>query len=566
MAKNNDKTWPAVDLDQVRLLKAGRLERSDSSNVSLRDGLVFLKKFAAREKRLTALVAFLIVAQTMLELVLVTTGRRHLESSWPSSYLTALFAGAALGYGLVSYWAIRLEKTVIIKVINSLRAKWFKLFLTKRLKENNLQEKGGLIAKISYHLPLLSTGLSNSLFGAVRIVGLLLTLLAICLYWGPSFLWPFFVGVFGLAISGLAGYLVARRYIIQETTFYSKIIKTVDSAISDWKFVKNYRREQSIFSDFNRLVEYDSYFRVRRDIWLKFGSVILFIIILAAGFLTNTGSGSWGTFYSSISSDNKFAAIVISLYLSRLIYEGLRVGLYSIPFSLGLSLSIPPSSPGPWRKQRKASFGAIIFTSSKVRFFKAGKYYKDLSFRFEKGGRYLVRGDKRSGKTALAQMITGQADYLRRAWHISLDGKRHLYKEFFQSHTGFFYLDPGLSTGRSILEMATGKEKGAITDGDFTSVNNILKSEPVLAGVFFGISDWRSSAVRFQYGSLNSLIMQVIYCLKSRPALISVDNYWLDKDDREIDAILSILDRRLPDSVIVRFSSVRTGIVADYDI
>ena len=86
MAKNNDKTWPAVDLDQVRLLKAGRLERSDSSNVSLRDGLVFLKKFAAREKRLTALVAFLIVAQTMLELVLVTTGRRHLESLMATSF------------------------------------------------------------------------------------------------------------------------------------------------------------------------------------------------------------------------------------------------------------------------------------------------------------------------------------------------------------------------------------------------------------------------------------------------------------------------------------------------
>lgn len=550
-----------MEKEQINLLKRRRTSRWD--NVRLRPtrrNLNYLKKFFLTQKKLTFFVVFSLFIQGILEIFLIVASHRYLGGNADiyslignKNLIIFIFLGILI-YLIASFLAIKSERTIVIRLINDLRLKWFKLSLAKPTGELSLEQHGSLLAKISYHLPLLASGLSNSLASLIRWLVLIFIFIFLSIIFGLKFLWLALAAIVFSFLIGAGGFLVSRNYVIKETTFYSQIIKTVDFSLTDWHFTKTFNREKEAIKDFTELVNFDSYFRVWRDLWLRFSASIVFIILILLSWLVSFYNQQIINFLS-VNSSSSFILIIFLIYFSRLLYESLRIGLYSIPFTFGLALSVPRKNPKTLKQLIIPNFKEITFKCSKIKLFKKANYYKDLNFNFLVGGRYLISAAARHGKSILAKSLTGDGRYARRAWIIKADQKRFFYNDFFRCYSGFYYLDPKFTSDRTILEVVLGKEKSRIKEEEFTKLLDLINSHEELKGIFFEKEDLRIRSSKLTTNAKSILLLQIIYCLINKPLLISIDNYWLDYNDKEIDALLSILDKELPTSILVFFAT-----------
>jgi len=220
-------------------------------------------------------------------------------------------------------------------------------------------------------------------------------------------------------------------------------------------------------------------------------------------------------------------------------------------------LSVPAQNPKKLGQGKFPDFQELAFKSAKTKFFKRDHYHKQINFSFKAGGRYLVTAPHRSGKTFLAKFLAGGSLYGRRAWIIKVGQQRFFYNDFFDNYSGFYFIDPFFMSQRTLLEVATGKEKRYLTNADLLRVSERINSRPELKDIFFEKDDWRLKSHKFLTNAKNILLLQILYCLEKKPFLIAVDNYWLDYDDSEIEALLNLLRRELTSSIIVFFATKR---------
>jgi energy-coupling factor transporter ATP-binding protein EcfA2 len=553
---------------QTNILQQSRGDKWKREPISLkRDHFNYLLKFFKKEKKIVWATLIALISQGVFEIILILISHKFLKyntsvfsvSANSLRLLLVLFIFSA-AYLVSYYLAIREEKTAVVRLINDLRLHWFSISLNKDINKYSLEKKGSLLAKISYHLPMLSSGITNFLIGLVRWLILIAILLIICIVFNWSFIFWFFIVLTISLTTILLSYLVSKNYIVKEVTFYSKIIKLIDFSLSDWKFTKIFNREKTTVEDFNKLVELDSYFRVRREIWLRFGSGIIFVIlIIGSWFLGNFGDQLLK--FLKVSLSNQFVLVILFVYLSRILYESLRIGIYSVPFLFGLSLSVPLEPLIISKNKLNKRFNNLIFQSSKVKLFKKSKYYKKINFSFLKSGRYLVVGKTRSGKTKLAKVFSGGCDFNTKSWIIKADNKRFFYKSFFNRCSGFYYLDPNFNSSRTILEVALGREKNRIKATDLLKLSDLIKENKELADFFYEKADWRLRADKFITNYKNCLLLQALYCLESKPQLISIDNYWLDLKDEEVNSIIKLLTSKLSKTIFVFFSNSDTNII-----
>jgi len=547
-------------------MRRRRGERMENSPLwPTRDDFAFLFRFFGRHKKLITRALVFLLVQGILEVILILLSHRYLKNGgqiyglMSNSRVFVFIAVGALIYLFASYFAIKLERTLVIKLINNLRLKWFKLSLNSEAAAANLDSKGLLLAKISYHLPLLAMGFTNSLAGSLRWLLYSLILLFLCFVFSTHLIIFYVAGlIINIIIAGIA-YFISRYYVSRETTFYSKIIKLVDFTLSDWQFTKYFHRERATLNDFNNLVDLDSYFRVRRDIWLRFGASVVFILIIFFGWIFSVYDQQISNFIATTDSNDKFALVIFTVYFSRLLYESLRIGLYSVPFTFGLSLSVPKNTAPEIGRDLKPRFKELIFKSAKVKLFKKSPYYKNLRFIFKVGKQYLISGARRSGKSTLATLFCGRGEYGRRAWIIKARDKRYFYNDFFQHYASFYFIDPKFKSERTLLEVVAGREKSRISQEDFASISALVNGHPELKEIFFEKEDWRLKAHKFTKSPKNNLLLQVAYCLANRPYFVAVDNYWADLHDADCDALLNLLRVNLPTSIVVFFATEDSG-------
>ena len=365
-----------ITREQIKLLMRRRGERSDNTLLwPTRDNIGYLRRFFQSHKRLGLAALIFLFFQGCLEISLIVISHRYLKgtgklyATLSDRNLLAVLLALSVVYLVVYFLAIKSERTFIIRLINDLRLKWFKLSLHQPAGENNLEEKGVLLAKISYHLPLLSTGLTNSVIGAIQWLLLMIILAFLCLIFGYKFLWLLLPVLLISVIIAAAAFFVSRNYVSRETTFYSKIIRLVDFSLSDHHFTKLFGRERTILKEFNYLVDLDSYFRVRRELWMRFGGGVVFVLLIFLSWTLGLFTKQINTFFAVSATDTKFALIIFIIYFSRLLYESLRIGLYMVPFFLGLALSVPLENAKKLGREDRPNFKELAFKSMKVKFF-----------------------------------------------------------------------------------------------------------------------------------------------------------------------------------------------------
>ncbi len=540
---------------QARLLRMARQQAEDGASFRLeRWQLAYLLKFFKKQRRLVVFLIILLFFQGIIEAALIAVSRFWLGwSNYQDSKFWLIFSLLAIVFALVVYWALRQEKTFSVLLANSIRRRLLCSQLSRPLSKSRTRHKSSLLAKIYYQLPLVSMGVTNSFFGIIRwLVGFSMAILLA--YWLGLAWW--LVGCFLIIFSGMvaaAGYFTARRYISQEVTFYSKLIQYLDVSLSDKEFLKTFHQEGVVTKRFDQLVAIDSYFRIRRDIWLKASSRLLFVILLLiASFLKINSDKLLPNI--SLTDGHSFLWLFLIIYLSRLANEALRIGLYWFPARLGLSLTIvkstiPPKLPNVFKINQR-----ISFSSPKTKIFKQSKHYRRLNFSFETGQRVLFIGSNLSGKTSLARLFAGQEACLPKAIHVALDGQRLSYRQWQESFGGAYLIDQALTmTDKTLVEFLLGRDKQEISLTDIEKVLVVLENQPLIKSLVAPDGNL-NCPVRAIGNNLRLFALQAAHCLINRSSLIVVDNFWLDLGYHDIINILNIINQQLSDSVLLCFS------------
>lgn len=519
--------------------------------------LRFIGRFLRRNKTLAISAGLLIFSQGAIEVLLIFVSKNRLLSSSATAtgdFFWWFVALAALTFILSSFFSIKQEKTLVVLLINDLRRKIFKSYLNKPLDHMNTEGKAGLIAKISYHLPLVSMGVSSSFFGIVRWF-MYFPIILVISYFLEINAWLAAAVFIGLSIV-IAGstYFLVRHYVSKEVTFYSQIIRHIDTSLTEKHFFKNFRLEKTALKKLDDLVALDSVFRVRRDLWFKMGFKVMFIIFLLGAMLGQIFYGNILSQINLISPNLKFLYLLLAIYFSRLAYESLQIGLYFFPAKLGLALTNIRTGKTSRSEDRLRIKSSLVLYSQKTKLFQEGKYYNKASWEFNVSGRYLIKGPACSGKTALAKILAGRGTYNLKALKFRLDGERLDYQGYCQLFSNFYFFDPGFYSEKNLLELMAGASRDDISSELVSTVMETAAAHPLLSKLISSSSNFGSSAKGLWAKPSSAFALHALTCLVKKPDLVIIDNFWTDLDYPEIKEAIKILDKHLPDSIIVLFS------------
>jgi len=547
--------------DQISLLKKVRVRRNkyETKEDTARHRNHILE-FIKKHRFLIFGTFILFITQGIVETSLVFISKNKLSFSTEgliSKFFWQLFVSLVVIFIINSFFSIKQEKTINVLFINNLRRRIFKNYLGKPVDDMSSEKQAELIAKISYHLPLVSMGVSNSVFGLVRWLIYLISALIVAFLAGLN-IWVIALSFIVISVVIMVvSYFVVRQYVSQEVTFYSQIIKHVDFSLSEKYFSKNFNLEPEILKKFDRLVDFDSIFRVRRDLWMQMAFKVTFILLLIISVLTHFFYDAIAVQINLISPDLKFLYFFLLVYLSRVVTESLRIGLYFFPTKLGLSLTNVKPEKYLHRSNILKINESISFYSRKIKFGELGSYYRNLNFEFKKAQRYLFYGSNLSGKTTLAKIFLGNEFPNGKALKLRIDGKRIHFSDYQKKFNDVYFFDPKFYSQKSLMEIIIGAGHEETDFLDVQAALKIITEHKNLAELISHNNNFSLAAGEIWGNSLASFAIHALHCLVKKPAIIIIDNLWLDLKYPEIERILQTINMELPDSIILVFAEAK---------
>ena len=528
----------------------------------------YLKSFGRRHRKKIIIFLSLLFCQILLEVILPLFGRSYLFRAsvllqWGQmTTVLGVLTGGVIIYIIVAFWELKIGKGLVIHLINELRHKWIKIFTNKPFHKVTSEDKASLIAKISYHLPLLQMGLDNSIIGLMQWSLYVLGLLIISSFISTTLLIIVLLAIPVNIIIALIGYYIAKKYVTKETTLYSKIIKHITSSLYELPFVQKHKLEKESIQTLDELVRLDTHFRIRRNIWLLFGNRIIFgllILVVGLSYIVRIYSPD---FFLEIQVDNLLISGIIFVYLVRLFYTSLKIGLFILPTKLGLILSLPESSKEKIRRDMTKKISSISFKTKKAKLFWLGKYIKNIILEFKAGDKILFFGKSCTGKTHLGYLLSSWGHFSNQTWIVKMNQKRYSYSDWQGKFRNAYFIEPQLTSQKNVGEILTGKNRENISQTDIEKVFQVISECPPL---HFILSFQKFTAENCRTITLNPVhlfALEAAYCLVNKPAIIVVDNLWLDLNQEKINAILKIMAEKSSDSIIIFLATKENSLVS----
>ncbi len=501
--------------------------------------------------------------QTLLEMSLPIYGQfaeRRLNAFLVHDFAFTYAAVIAIGvlvYLLAAFGGLRFEKTVIIHLVNELREFWFSAALYRRERTSS-RDKAKLLAKLTYHFSLVQSSLGAAVTGSVRLLINFIALISFAFFAGPLLLSYVLLSLLVCAIFTVIGYYIGLLYLSREASLSTAIITHVSESVDQADILQAQFREDAALHRLRDLVALDSQLKIRRTLWLEFGNRIIFagLIMVAAGvsivMLIFPNSG-----LASAIPNVSLSSGIIFAFLARQLYLSLRIGLYIVPAKVGLVLSLPDLQHPSVPSDRAGDFSTIEFKTKKTKLTPETDYLHNLLFLFERGGRYLFWGEGRVGKSNLAEIFSGQATRTGRPWIIRLDGRRYRYPSWRQTSARSFYVSGLVQGGPLIGEIISGHDRVNISAEAIDNIMALVEATPPLS---FLTRLPKFIATPLDQAALTTAdiaLLQLAHCLCKPYRLIVIDNRILDLPDPRVSAMIDILMRQLPESIIICFSTKR---------
>jgi hypothetical protein len=531
----------------------------------------FFAEMIRKNKLPLFLMLAFILLQSLIEiaalLFLNTSLRERIYGALHTQTIIPLVAFAIAGAGIylfVTYASIKYERKIVLELINDLRSRWFSILLHRQPKNVTNEMKADFIAKVSYHLPLLSLGMDHSIFGCLRWLLTASILIGLGLFAGPLLLKGIFIAIVTSLIMGSIAYAVAHHYISQEVTSYSQVIKHMMGTLAEFASTKRLYLEAAAMEGLATRVGIDTHFRIRRDIWLRYFNRVLFTVLfvfsIVAFAIAFSHPGLISFFYNPAST---ILAAIISLYAFRLFYESVQTGLYLPPLRLGIFLSVPDRPLYHFDKQSKKPWKEISFRSNKTRLFPEGDYFKNVSLSFKPGSTHFFVGPGQSGKTNLAGLLGGRPEFNQNGWLITMGTKRGDAKYWVSNFKDRYFFEPHFNSEKTIGELVFGKEKHLITEEDITKAHSVCETHPAFSPLLKKKRFLGESARTFEGNAPALFAIQTLYCILNKTSFIVIDNHWLDLQYEEIKEMLRVLRSALPRAALIMFSRSRLEMITD---
>lgn len=521
-----------------------------------RKRFAYLNEFIKNNKKTLFLTLLFLFLQTTIEiilLVLASNSLKNISATKSHLWLAIIILIFCVIYTGVSFLAVRYERTFVLKLVNDLRKKLFSMNLEKDVADNNNETKASFVAKTSYHLSLLTMGIDNTLLSSIRWFLYILVLIVFSIFNnGLYFNLIGIVFIFSILLFYIS-YLVSKKYISRQVASYSKVIRHITDSMLEIPLIKNFHREWIVKKRLDKIVDVDTHFRIIRDTWIRYSSRVVFIIIVAIGaiyFLIT----SYYPVLSFGGLGQVFVKGIFYVYAIRILYASSKSGLYLLPLRLGIFLSVPERFSTVTSYRREWLFKTINFKSNKIKLFKEGEYYKDISLLFTQGGRYLFYGDYQVGKTHLAALLAGQGYFSCHSWITKVDNERFSYNSWSEIFHDNYFFSTNFSSDASVGEVIMGKEREDIGESDISLMNTLAEKYPIFTSVF-SKTRFTGESIRLHTSSMVSLFtIQTAYCIVNKPKMIIIDNIWVDLGYAQIKELIQILEKELPESIIIIFS------------
>jgi energy-coupling factor transporter ATP-binding protein EcfA2 len=506
-------------------------------------------------------MAAFIIAQTLFELLalLFTTKatRQYLYSVTGGSFIsiiTIVLIGTT-AYLVIAFLSIRSERRAVLGLVNDLRGRLFSGILGREERSVTHEAKADFIAKVSYHLPTLSLGVDHSLFGCIRWALSACVIVALALVAGPKALILALIVIAGsVAVAGIA-YVVAMRYVSQEVTAYSQIMRHISLTLAEFPSIKKLHLQPQAMKDLESRVTTDTHLRVRRDVWIRYVNRLVFAGMFVAGVSLSAFALSYPQIVSTYSgSTSAILTAAFALYALRLVYQAVQAGLYLPPLRLGLFLSVPRGPAMTFGPVTRGAWNTIVFRSNKTRLFPEGAYLKDVSISIRKGERHLFVGGPSSGKTSLAFLFGDKPLFNAMGWIAIEDGRRLSAVSWANETRQRYLFGPQFRSEKTLGELMLGKSRQDIDQGDIERLYALSERHPAFFKIFAKKRFVGESAQAFENNPSALFAIQALHCLLNDMRLIVIDNAWVDLGYEEIDETIRTLSEELPDSVIIMFA------------
>ena len=532
----------------------------------------FVVDYAKEHKNKIAILFSLLMLQALMEVVVFMfangTLRDRTYVAFHQGYIWQLVVVVLIGmllYLLISFYALKFERQVVLHFINKLRRSWFGIILGSSEHTMTHHRQADFIAKASYHFPLLSLGIDNSVLGIMR-WSLCALVIFIVGSIGGGYLLLVSIGIVLVSLVVLfIAYIVANHYISQEVASYSQVIRHIDSSLSEFASIKKDGQESTVIQGLDARVDTDTYFRIRRDIWLRYFNKIIYTLV----FIGTLGILVFGFYNPDIllpfyAGDELFLLGIIALYSLRLLYEAGRTGLYIPPLKLGLFLSVPEHMPKERGIRSEKKWSTLSFRSNKTKLFLEGSYIKNIDIPLEAQKSYLFLGKPYVGKTSLAEVFAGTARFNINSWLVKVDDSRQEYRVWAGQNMGIYFVSSYFRSEKTIGEIIFGKDKQFITAEDIFSLHEIAQKHPLLSRVVSKRRFIGDSLRSFEANNTLLFATYILHCLVCKPKLIVIDNMWIDMGYPEIVELIKLVRGELPESTVVAFSRSKNDIIS-YD-
>ncbi len=518
------------------------------------------REFVKKESKTLKTALLLLVAATLIEIAIpllsdlfVRKYAYFLEVDKLVQSLS-LLSVLLLIYLVVAFYSIKMEKAFAIYFLNDLRHKWFSMFLNKPRRALRGGDKGKLFTKISYHFALLQMGITNSVFPAFNWLFLAIGLTVAGFFLNTELLIAVLVSIPVSLLIAFIGYVISKYYISQDQTLYSKILRYINDSLEEFDSIKINQKERMILDRFDKMVDLDTYFRIRRDLWLKYGGRIIFVLIslAAAAFYL------FELYHPLLQVESSAEYIVYGIFYAliiKLIYLSLRVGIFSYAGILGLALCLPDQMVFDQSKNRPdLKINKLVLKSSKVRLARDREYSRNLEFEFAKGKRFLIVGETASGKSSLAEVLAGQASQSRgKPWVFKLNNGRLLYSKWFKIARSIYYIDGRYNSEDTLLSNFIGEEAKDVGSKKMQKMIDIFQYKHFKFLLENGRAIGRNVS-KNSFTPVEKVLMQLAYAQLQKPPMLIIDNQWLDINDERINETLKMLSVKLKKTIFVCFA------------
>ncbi len=548
------------ELTKKQIISESNKIRSEFRRINLeKSQKKYIGNFLKKHKKTFYMLIILTATETLISIALPIISHLYLEKSFDlMSYSTFLIVGISLFVLIIlflinSFYRIFATQKFTMEAINNVREAWYIYYLkhSAAFKANFDGKK--LMTKFLYHIQLLRLGVSNVLATGLQALLMYIAILLFSIFFNPKLFLVLWLSVPLFIIIFLITDYIGRHYITREQTFNSRIVEHLADTLLNFSLFKSQGRERAKLKDFDNLIEVDTYFRIRRQLWLQFSNRFLYGIILLVGVIFYFVQIYW-PFVEFDSLTNVAATGIIMAYFVKVLYSTARVGMFYEAFRLGLRLVVP-KFPYNINKSilKLPSWKKLRFHSKKTKLAKYGNYIKDFNFEIEKGKKYLVYSNGSYGKSTLAKYLTGTKS--NSSIIVNLDKRRFTSDIFTSYKNNSFFISEEIRFDITLAEYIFAKGLDDISRADIDELIDKLKKYEIFDFLFDHKSFIGREVVSGDLSTQENALLQIAHCIMNPKKLISIDHSCFDESYSQIIRGLEILLEECPKTTYVFFSN-----------